>query len=136
MLTTVTPAGAIFLLGGVFLGLAVLPLDARGNPRSACQTGQRRRYHIISLLEGAALAARSVPMWHSEVVALPVLATAQGVSLRGAMYAIANTLQSTHFQFRPHPATCSLHLLGACSGTLVWATWVGGHVVVVVGRWL
>jgi hypothetical protein len=92
MLTTVTPAGAIFLLGGVFLGLAVLPLDARGNPRSACQTGQRRRYHVVFLLEGAALAARGVPMWHSKVVALPLLATAQGVSLRGAMYAIANTL--------------------------------------------
>jgi hypothetical protein len=38
------------------------------------------------------LAARGVPMWRSEVVVLPVLATAQGVSLWGTMYAIANTL--------------------------------------------
>jgi hypothetical protein len=91
MLTTVTPAGAIFLLGGVFLGLAVLPLGAGGNPRSDCQTGQRRRCHVTFLLEGAALAARGVPML-SEVVILPVLATAQGVSLWSSMYAIVNTL--------------------------------------------
>jgi formate-dependent nitrite reductase membrane component NrfD len=38
------------------------------------------------------LVVRGVPMWHSEVVVFPVLATAQGVSLRGAMYAITNTL--------------------------------------------
>jgi hypothetical protein len=94
MLTTVTPACAIFLLGGVFLGLVVLPLDTGGNPRSACQTGQRQPCHVTFLLEGAALAARGVPMWHSKVAVLQVLATAQGVSLRAAVCTPSPTLSS------------------------------------------
>jgi hypothetical protein len=43
--------GCHFLPGGVILGRDAPPLCARGNPRSACRTGQRRRFGVIPFLK-------------------------------------------------------------------------------------
>jgi hypothetical protein len=43
--------GCHFLPGGVILGRDAPPLCARGNPRSSCRTGQRRRFGVVSFLK-------------------------------------------------------------------------------------
>jgi hypothetical protein len=43
--------GCHFQPGGVILGRDAPPLCARGNPRSACRTGQRRHFGVVSFLK-------------------------------------------------------------------------------------
>jgi hypothetical protein len=101
-----------FLLGGVFLGRAAPPPCARGNPRSACRTGQRRRFSVVPFLKALCWPRRLSglsEMWPRRFPARLgcAVSAAAGSGLWDAMYAIVRTLMSTPF-VRLDPAICSL----------------------------
>jgi hypothetical protein len=81
---TVTPAGATSSLEACSWVELLLPFMPGETLGLLCWTGQRRRFGVASLPEGAALAARA--LWLLEMVAPAV------VRLWGAMYTIISTL--------------------------------------------
>jgi hypothetical protein len=114
MRTTVTPTGATPSLEAcswVELSLPFMPGETLG---PLCWTGQRWRFGVVPFLkalrwlQGLCGSRRWWPRRSSARPGYAMSATTEGVRLRGAMYAIIYTLQSTPLQVQLDPAICLL----------------------------